>query len=348
MIAIQRAKPFACAWLIEKEDRTPELVLEANPTYWDMQRGPFVKNVVFRNTLSPSEALDLCIGGDGEVDIATEVSPTDAQKVKDSKFARLEACDANRVLVGVFNRHTNRDVPLDDKNLRMALSMAVDREKVIREGMLGYASNVASLTPPWCAGAPDDLEPIPLDPARAKEMFSKVKWPRGRALKIATGGGFAGIAKLIADDIEQNLGITVEIMVGDDSGALSGARALAEGKLVPAWDLLLNFWFDISSEATPAMIHREFIGSDGAFRVGPELPEFDHMYWDMAAQTDGPSLMTKAADLDRYTQHDALGLFLCSPKSLTAVNNHVKFTPYATTFELAEAECLDGHWSLET
>jgi len=60
-------------------------------------------------------------------------------------------------------------------------------------------------------------------------MFSKVKWPRGRALKIATGGGFAGIAKLIADDIEQNLGITVEIMVGDDSGALSGARALAEG-----------------------------------------------------------------------------------------------------------------------
>lgn len=82
-----------------------------------------------------------------------------------------------------------------------------------------------------------------------------MKWPRGRALKIATGGGFAGIAKLIADDIEQNLGITVEIMVGDDSGALSGARALAEGKLVPAWDLLLNFWFDISSEATPAMIH---------------------------------------------------------------------------------------------
>lgn len=35
-------------------------------------------------------------------------------------------------------------------------------------------------------------------------------------------------------------------------------------------------------------------------------------------------------------------------KSLTAVNNHVKFTPYATTFELAEAECLDGHWSLKT
>jgi len=29
------------------------------------------------------------------------------------------------------------------------------------------------------------------------------------------------------------------------------------------------------------------------------------------------------------------------------VNNHVKFEPYATTFELAEAEVLDGHWSLK-
>lgn len=202
-------------------------------------------------------------------------------------------------------------MPLDDKNLRMALNMAVDREKVIREGMLGYAPT-SRASRRRGAQARRRTSSRSLDPARAKEMFSKVKWPQGRALKIATGGGFAGIAKLIAEDIEQNLGITVEIMIGEDSGALSGARALAEGKLIPAWDLLLTFWFDISSEATPAMIHREFFGSDGAFRVGPELPEFDHMYWDMAAQTEGPSLMKKEADLDRYTQHEALGLFLCS------------------------------------
>ncbi len=347
MIAIQRANPFACAWLIEKEDRTPELVLEANPTYWDRKRGPFVEKVVFRNTLSPAEALDLCIGGDGEVDIVTEVSPADARRVIDSKFARLEACDANRVLVGVFNRHPGRDVPLDDKNLREALNLAVDREKIIRDGMLGYASNVACLTPPWCAGSPSDLEPFPLDAGAARAAFANVAWPANRPLRIATGGAFAGIANLIADDIRANLGIAVEVDVGDDAGALAGSRLLAEGKLVPAWDILLNFWFDISSEATPAMIHREFFGADGAFRVGPELPDFDRMYWDMAGQTDGPKLIAKAEAIDRYTRSEALGLFICSPKSLTAVNNHVKFTPYATTFELAEAEVTEGHWSLK-
>ncbi|GAC1419294.1 MAG: hypothetical protein NVSMB5_11070 [Candidatus Velthaea sp.] len=348
MIAVQRAVPFACTWLIEKEDRTPELVLEANPTYWDSQRGPWVKKIVFRNNLSPAEALDMCLSSDGEVDIVTEVSPADAQRVKDSEFARLEVCDANRVLVGVFNRHEGRDVSLDDVHLRRALNLAVDRAKIIRDGMLGYASTVAALTPPWCAGHPADLQPYPHDPAAAKHQFGKVKWPKDRPLRIATGGGFAGIAELVAADIRAALGIDVTVHVGADSDALSGARALAEGKLVPAWDILLNFWFDISSEATPAMIHREFFGSDGAFRVGPDLPEFDRLYFAMARETDGPKMVKKAEAMDRYTHDQALGLFLCSPQSLTAVNKHVKFTPYATTFELAEAEVGDGHWSLRS
>jgi len=346
VIAVQRANPFACTWLIEKEDRTPELVLTANPTYWDHRRGPFVQKVVFRNSLSPAEALDLCISGDGEVDIVTEVSPTDAQRVIDSKFAHLEVHDANRVLVGVFNRHVHRDVPLDDKHLRTALNLCIDRAKIIRDGMLGYATNIASLTPPWCAGHPKDLQPFACDPGAAKAEFAHVSWPVGRPLRIATGGGFAGIANMVANDIRAALGIAVEVTVGEASGALAGARALAEGKLVPEWDVLLNFWFDISSEAAPAMIHREFFGSDGAFRVGPDLPEFNRLYEEMAKETDAGHFVSKAEAIDRYSKEEALGLFLCSPKTLTAVNNHVKFEPYATTFELAEATVLDGHWSL--
>ena len=342
---MQRANPFACTWLIESEDRTPELVLEANPTYWDRSRGPWVRKVVFRNSLTPAEALERCISGDGEVDIVTEVSPTDAERVKSSAFARLEVCDANRVLVGVFNRHEGRDIAFG-RDLRRALNFAVDREAVIRDGMLGYASNLPALTPPWCAGHPAGLKALPYDPAAAKRSFANAAWPQGRELRIATPGGFAGIAEIVARNIREALGIPVVVEVGSDDSTLAGARGLAEGKLVPSWDILLNFWFDISSEATPAMIHREFFGSDGAFRIGPEIPEFNRLYDDMARQTDGAQLIAKAERIDRYTQDEALGLFLCSPQSLTAVNKHVKFTPYATTFELAEAEVMDGHWSL--
>jgi peptide/nickel transport system substrate-binding protein len=62
---------------------------------------------------------------------------------------------------------------------------------------------------------------------------------------------------------------------------LAGARALAEKKLPLPWDILITGWFDLSSEAPPAAVHREFFGTDGAFRAGPVLPEFDRLYTEM-------------------------------------------------------------------
>ncbi len=95
--AIMRSDPFACAWLIESEDRSKQLVLEANRNHWNLERGPRLERVIFRNDLSPSEALELCISTDGEIDIVTEVSPADAQRVLASQYASLVGCDANRV-----------------------------------------------------------------------------------------------------------------------------------------------------------------------------------------------------------------------------------------------------------
>ena len=79
---IMSPDPYTCAWLIESEDRTPEVVLEANLDHWNLaERGPRVARAVFRNNLVPAQALDLCLSGDGEVDIVTEVSPADAERV---------------------------------------------------------------------------------------------------------------------------------------------------------------------------------------------------------------------------------------------------------------------------
>jgi ABC-type transport system substrate-binding protein len=306
-----------------------------------------VQRVVFRNALTAAEALAKCVSGDGEVDIVTEVSPADAELVRSSRHAHLEVHDANRVLVGVFNRHPGREIALDERPWRTALNLAIDRDRIVREGLLGYASVIPSLTPPWCPGSPAGLEPFACDPAAARAALASVGRKPSRALRIATGGAFAPIAQLVAADLRRHLDLDVDVLVGDDASALAGARALAEGKLVPDWDILLNFWFDISSEAAPAMIHREFFGSDGAFRVGPELARFDALYADMASETEPSAFVKKAEAIDRFCREEALALFLCSPKTLTAVNNHVVFEPYATTFELAEARVLDGHWSLK-
>jgi len=341
---MMKTDPFTSAGLIESEERSPRLVLEANRSHWNHERGPRLERVVFRNDLSPAQALELCISTEGEIDIVTEVSPADAARVRDSKYAKLVECDANRVLVGIINRSPT-DVPLSDKRVRKALNLAVDCQKVIDQGLGGYANPLCALTPSWCGGFPADAKPYPHDPGQAKTLMDEVGWPTGRNLRLAAPAPFAGIAQLVAGDIKAALDIGVDIIVVPPEKMLAGARALAEKKLPLPWDMLITGWFDLSSEAPPAAVHREFFGADGAFRAGPELSEFDKLYTEMATQLDGQKLVQVAEQIDRYAFEEALALFLCAPKALYAVNKHVSFGPYRTTFELAETEVDEQHWS---
>jgi ABC-type transport system substrate-binding protein len=340
-----RADPFACAWLIEREDRSDRVVLEANRDHWNRARGPRLQRAVFRNDLTPAEALERCLSAEGEVDIVTEVSPADAGRVASSERAELVAFDANRVLVGILNRFAP-DIPLDDRRLREALNLAVDRRRLIAEGLAGYANALPALTPAWCAGFPEGQAPRPHDPGRARELLEQVGWPAGRPLRLAAPPSFALLAGLIAHDVERALGIGVEVLPVPADRLLAGARMLVEKKLVPPWDVLLHAWFDLSSEMPPAAVHREFFGADGAFRAGPELPEFDRLLAELVAHVDPEGMVAAATAIDRYCYDEALALFLCAPQSLTAVNRHAHFTPYRTTFELAETWVDDGHWSL--
>ena len=341
---IIKAKPFASAGLIESEERAARLVLEANRSHWNLERGPRLERAIFRNDLTPAKALDLCISTEGEMDIVTEVSPADAERIKASQFANLVTCDANRVLVGIINR-SSPDVPLADQRARKALNLAVDQQKVITQGLAGYANLISALTPSWCGGFPPGAEPYPHDPEQARKLMGEIGWPQGRNLRIAAPEPFAGIARLVAADVQAALDIGVDIIVVPQEQMLAGSRMLMEKKLPLPWDILIFGWFDLSSEAPPAAVHREFFGTDGAFRAGPELPEFNRLYTEMAAQIDGEKLVKVAEQIDRYVFDEALALFLCAPQALYAVNKHVSFGPYRTTFEVAETEVDEQHWS---
>jgi ABC-type transport system substrate-binding protein len=342
--AIMSAEPFACSWLIESEQRSPQLVLEANRDHWNRERGPRIERAVFRNDLTPGQALELCLTTDGEVDIVTEVSPADAPRVEASSHARLVAYDANRVLVGILNRQP-RDVPLDRVEVRRALNLAIDRARVVREGLLGYGTVIPALTPPWCSGFPAGAEPYPHDPAGARARLEDAGWPRGRALRVATPEPFAGLAHLVAGDLRSALGIRVDVLVVPEADLPAGTRALVEKKLTLDWDILLFPWFDLSSEAPPAAVHREFFGRDGAWRAGPVDEGFDALFDEMKVQLDGERLVEVAERIDAYVHDQALALFLCAPQALYAVNEHVDFGPYRTTFEIAELTVDAGHWS---
>jgi len=96
------------------------------------------------------------------------------------------------------------------------------------------------------------------------------------------------------------------VRVVADEQALAAVRALVEKKLELPWDLLVHAWFDLSSEAPPAAVHREFFGTDGAFRAGPRDERFDELFARMGVELDGAELVRVAEEIDRYCFDQAL------------------------------------------
>lgn len=265
--AIINEEPFASTWITKKEIRTPYVVLDANPYYWNQKRCPRLDRVVFRNDITPEEALELCMTTEGQVDLVSGVNPKDAPKVLASRFANLVNVNGNKVLVGLFNRF-RQDVDFNDRRLRLAFNLAVDRESLIQDGFGGYADQVPALIPPWAFDFPEDLEPRAYEPVEARKLLEDAGWPEGKVFEIAAFKEFEQPALVLAEQLREALRIKVNVTVISAIEEVKTKRLVAEKKLTPGWDLLLASTSALFLEATPAFFHREFIGADERYGLG--------------------------------------------------------------------------------
>jgi len=337
--------PFTCTWLFTDFPRSDRVVLEANKDHWNKERGPRLERVVYVNDIDPEEALEKVCNTEGKIDIVSEVSPADARKIVDSEHANLVTVDALRLVSGLINR--NADL-MDDVRVRKALNLAVDRGRMIDEVFQGYAHQVAALAPPYSGGAPDGLEPYAHDPEEARRLFSEAGWPGGRALRLAATTDVTAVAERLSGDFRDSLGIEVEMITIPDEDLIPAQKALVEKNLPLPFDVLAHAWFDLAAGYPPAVIHREYFHSLGAFRAGPPLPEFEELMARSIVETDAGKLGELGKRIDKLVYDEALSVFLCCPMALVAVNNHVKFTGHAATLELAETEVTEEHWSRRT
>jgi peptide/nickel transport system substrate-binding protein len=334
--------PFTCTWLFTDFPRTDRVVLEANTDHWNRERGPRLEKVVYVNDIAPEEALEKVCDTEGEIDIVSEVSPANAGRVLDSEHANLVTIDALRVVSGLINRNVDL---MDDVRVRKALNLAVDRPRLIDEVFQGYAHQVAALSPPYSGGAPEGLEPYVQDAHEAKRLLSEAGWPEGRALRLAATSDVTAVAERLAADFRGSLGVEVEIISIPDEDLVSAQKTLVEKNLPLPFDVLVHAWFDLASGYPPAVIHREYFHSLGAFRAGPPLPEFEDLMARSVVETDAGKLTELGKQIDRLVYDEALSVFLCCPMALVAVNKHVEFTGHAATLELAETEVTEEHWS---
>jgi peptide/nickel transport system substrate-binding protein len=211
----------------------------------------------------------------GELDIAG-ISPSMASLVKQDPSLRVAEYPVLFTTAIIFN--TTRP-PYDDARLRRAISLSIDRERIIRAALAGYATPAAGPVP---AGHPYAASDSAIrDTVAADSLLREAGWPRGRdgwreksgrplTLELLTvGSGDNAIEQLLQADLAQR-GIRVEIRQREMGAFLSAARAARKD-----FDALFTgIPGDISLAYLPAMFDGRAAGGALDY-AGYHTPELD-------------------------------------------------------------------------
>jgi len=153
-------------YILESYKPGIEITAKRNPKWWGGTPPVEAIRYVWRTESTVRAAMI----ANGEADLTEDVSPQDVVKnantFRDVSYVNMETA---------FLRIDTTIAPLDDKRLRIALNLAVDRK-----GLLGTIFPVESipatnLVVSSIAGHNPNLKPWPYDPEKAKQLVAEAK-----------------------------------------------------------------------------------------------------------------------------------------------------------------------------
>ncbi|PYG26820.1 ABC transporter substrate-binding protein [Pelagimonas varians] len=143
--------------------RGQSITLSANPTYWGEQPTVQSATYVFRS----DSAVRAAMVAAGEADIAPNIALQDAvNPAMDFSYPNSET---------VFLRIEHAQAPLNDRRVREALNLAVDREAFVGTILADGTLLATGITPPSTIGYDADLKPYAYDPDRARALLEEAR-----------------------------------------------------------------------------------------------------------------------------------------------------------------------------
>ena len=256
-----------------------ELVLEAFDGYW--RKPPSIKRLIFRSL--PDETTRAAALKTGEVDLAMLLTGPIAQDIRRTPGMRLAA-----PLLGIFwldfPDQWDPKSPWADRRVRLAASLAVDRQALNEAETLGLSRPTGSTVPRDFEFALP-FEPHPFDPARAKQLLTEAGHPNG-----FDGGELTPFPPYNA------MGEAIQGWLAA-IGIRTKMRATERGAFMIAWreKKLHGVVLTISGVSGNAATRLEsFVTKNGAFAYGA-LPEVDDLFRRQARELDRKTARGTAA-----------------------------------------------------
>ena len=248
-----------------------ELVLEAVDGYW--RKTPSVKRLVFKSV--PDAATRLVMLKRGDTDVAYVLSGELAAEVRRTSGLTLRPTPFTSTHWVLFADQWDTSSPWHDRRVRLAATLAVDRQAINQAESLGFSKITGSIIPTsfdfyW-------QPPVhPFDPARAKQLLAEAGYPKG-----FEGGDFwcdtsvCGTAEAVLNYL-QAAGIRTKLRPMERAAMLSAFR---EKKLK-------NLVFTISGISGNAATRIDaFAASSGPYAYGA-YPDIDGLFREQASELD--------------------------------------------------------------
>src|SRR5207245_2359096 len=151
-----------------------ELVLEAFDGYW--RKTPSVKRLVLRSI--PDESTRAAALKRGEVDVVYFLNGPIAEDVRRTPGLTLNATRTNGVFWLMFPEQWTPGSPWADRRVRLAASLAIDRQAINEAESLGFSGPTGNIVPRHQEFALA-IDPHPYDPRRAKALLAEAGYPNG-------------------------------------------------------------------------------------------------------------------------------------------------------------------------
>src|SRR3989441_2841704 len=174
-----------------KDDR---VVLEANPDYWG-GRVDFDRLVV---RALPEMAPRVAALLKGEVDLITQVPPDQGEKIKTNTGTTVTGALYGGLYVLAVN---SKRPPLDNPLVKQALSLAIDRESIVKELWRGRGVVPNSMIAKGDNHFDAALPPLAFNPGEAKARLKKAGY-NGEEIVIETTAGYLAGDKPMAEAVQ--------------------------------------------------------------------------------------------------------------------------------------------------
>src|SRR6266481_2261032 len=188
-----------------KDDK---LVLEANPDYWG-GRVDFDRLTV---RAIPDMAPRVAALLKGEVDLITQVPPDQGERIKANAGTVVSGALYGGLYVLAVN---SKRPPLDNPLVKQALSLAVDRESIVKELWRGRGVVPSGMIAKGDNHFDASLPPLAFNPGEAKARLKKAGY-KGEEIIIETTAGYLAGDKPMAEAVQamwRDVGVNAKVEV---------------------------------------------------------------------------------------------------------------------------------------